>query len=85
MVGPQTLNLSILVRIQVPQQNEATFLVAFILLRGTIGFEPQKGSGNRIFPVAELFKPRSLKEAVRPTGSSEAESKPRSNLLCAKL
>ena len=28
------------------------------------GFEPKKGSGKRIFPVAELFKPRGLKERV---------------------
>ena len=27
-----------------------------------VGLEPQKGSGKRIFPVAELFKPRGLKE-----------------------
>ena len=42
------------------------------------GLEPQKGSGKRIFPVAEFFKPRGLKkewsEVGATTGSSEAES-----------
>ena|GEM_PF-5579382 len=55
------------------QKNPSPFGVRiFLLLEG--GVEPGEGVGEREFPVAELFKPRGLKESRSDDGSSEADS-----------
>ena len=63
----------------------APFMGAFDFSDSFVRIRTQKGSGKRIFPVAELFKPRGLKEERLVTTGSRLPEACRNPTRGAKL